>query len=78
VLFVPTATHAQIAFENSSGYNCTIKNWRTLQKDGETEPRSAVGVSSFVVDRASGRMLGDLSSQIWEHRVLDPGSNQQS
>ena len=78
ILFAPTATHAQIALENSSGYNCTIKDLRTLQKDGGTEPRSPAGLSSFIVDRASGRILGDLSSQVWKHQVLDPGSNQQS
>jgi hypothetical protein len=78
VLFTPTATHAQIALENSSGYNCTIKDLRTLGKDGGTQPRSAAGISSFVVDRASGRILGDLSSQVWKHQVLDPGSDQQS
>jgi hypothetical protein len=78
VLFTPTATHAQIAPENSSGYNCTIKDLRTLEKDGGTQPRSMAGVSSFVVDRATGRILGDLSSRVWKQQVLDPGSNQQS
>jgi hypothetical protein len=58
VLFAPTAIHAQIALENSSGYNCTIKDLRTLKKDGGTEPRSTAGISSFIVDRASGRILG--------------------
>jgi hypothetical protein len=78
VLFVPTASHAQVTLENSSGYNCTIKDLRTLQKDGGTEPRSMAGISSFIVDRASGRILGDLTSQVWKHQVLDLGSNQQS
>jgi hypothetical protein len=78
VLFAPTATHVQIAIENSSGYNCTVKDFRTLQQDGTTQPRSAAGISRFTVDRASGRILGDLSSQVWKHQVLDPGSNRQS
>jgi hypothetical protein len=54
VLLAPSATHAQIALENSSGYNCTIKDLRTLQNDGGTQPRSTAGISSFIVDRASG------------------------
>jgi hypothetical protein len=32
----------------------------------------------FIIDRASGRMLGGTVSEVWSHQVWDRGSDQQS
>jgi hypothetical protein len=32
----------------------------------------------FIIDRASGRMLGGTASGVWKHEVWDRGSDQQS
>jgi hypothetical protein len=69
------------ALAQASGYKCTIKRSLQLEKDGSTQPHHSADVyrnKEFIVDRASGRVLGDISYQVWNHQVLDTGSDEQS
>jgi|RhiMetdeSRZDD1v2_1073273.scaffolds.fasta_scaffold1211322_1 hypothetical protein len=62
-----------------SGYKCNIKHSQQLEKDGSLQPSSfASTYKEFVVDRASGRMLGGTASGVWKYAVWDRGSDQQS
>jgi hypothetical protein len=65
----------------ASGYKCTIKHSLRLGEDGSAQPHGLADWyrnKEFIVDRASGRMLGVISSQVWNHEVFDSGSNEQS
>jgi hypothetical protein len=69
--------------ENAAGYKCIIKQSLSLGKDGSTLPSASAAVfrnKEFIVDRASGRTLGDtINSQGWHKiEVWDRGSSQQS
>jgi hypothetical protein len=69
------------ALAQASGYKCTIKQSLKLEKDGSTQPHHLADTyrnKEFIVDRASGRVLGDISYQVWNHQVLDSGSDEQS
>jgi hypothetical protein len=62
------------ALAQASGYKCTIKHSLQLENDGSTQPHHSADVyrnKEFIVDRASGRVLGDISYQVWNHQVLD-------
>jgi hypothetical protein len=65
-----------------SGYKCTIQHSLNLGQDGSTQPHPAAQSylkKEFIVDRASGRMLGDISSNLlWKHEVRDLGSDKDS
>lgn len=77
VLLQPLEASAQ----SSAAYKCTVKNAYAL-KDGKLFPHQLLSSyvnKEFVVDRANGRMLGTLSSALWETvKVLDAGSKEQS
>jgi hypothetical protein len=69
------------ALAQASGYKCTIKQSLQLGKDGSAQPLDLADTyrnKEFIVDRASGRVLGDISYQVWNHQVLDSGSDEQS
>lgn len=65
-----------------SAYKCTVKNSYELKRNGMVPHRlSKLHINrEFVVDQATGRMQGDLSSASWigKNEVLDIGSNEQS
>ncbi|PWE78847.1 hypothetical protein XF30_20980 [Bradyrhizobium sp. SUTN9-2] len=76
-LFQPLETSAR----SSAAYKCIVKHAYAL-KDGKLFPHQLLSTyvnKEFVVDRADGRMLGTLSSALWETvKVLDVGSKEQS
>jgi hypothetical protein len=74
-----TVAGGATAYGEAAGYKCNVKHSLQLGKDGSLKPR-ALGdrKMEFVIDRASGRMLGDLASTIWNIEVLDRGSDKQS
>jgi hypothetical protein len=83
VLVIGTAlAERETKAEESSGYKCTIKHSLELGDDGSPRPHSSAEAfrnMEFIVDRTSGRLLGDISSQWWrKHEILDRGSDQQS
>src|SRR5260370_16545987 len=68
------------ALAQASGYKCTIKQSLQLGNDGSAQPLDLADMyrnKEFIVDRASGRVLGDIY-QVWNHQVLDTGSDEQS
>jgi hypothetical protein len=88
-LFVAlTATFPKSASPTSAipfaSYVCTVKNVYALKKEGTLEENATHLLvsegSTFVVERKTGRMLGDLSSTGWigRNEVLDLGSGSQS
>jgi hypothetical protein len=81
VIAVASDSYSEIKAQSFSGYKCTIKNSLQLKKDGSSQ-RNPVpdtwGTMEFIIDRASGRMLGGTASGVWKHEVWDRGSDQQS
>jgi hypothetical protein len=83
LLGVLAVTGATTAFGEAAGYKCTIRHTLGVGGDGSPQPHvnaQAFNNKEFIVDRASGRMLGDINSQGWtgRHEVWDRGSSQQS
>jgi hypothetical protein len=69
------------AYGEAAGYKCNIKHSLQLGKDGSAEPNALADQyrkMEFVIDRASGRMLGGTASAVWRYEVWDRGSGQQS
>jgi hypothetical protein len=67
--------------QDFSGYKCNIKQSLQLGKDGSAqqyELAESYRNMEFIIDRASGRMLGGTVSEVWSHQVWDRGSDQQS
>jgi hypothetical protein len=67
--------------QNFSGYKCKIQHSLELGKDGSPQQRELADTyrnMEFIIDRASGRMLGGTTSETWKHAVWDRGSDQQS
>jgi hypothetical protein len=60
------------ALAQASGYKCTIKQSLQLGNDGSAQPLGLADMyrnKEFIVDRASGRVLGDINYQVWNHQV---------
>ena len=70
--------------QSFASYVCTVKDLNGLREDGTIETDSAhlwiKEGSTFVVERKTGKMSGDLSTDNWPGRieVLDLGSSSQS
>jgi hypothetical protein len=76
-----TVTGGTAAFGEATGYKCNIKHSLQLGKDGSAQPNALADMyrnMEFIIDRASGRMLGGTGSGVWKHAVWDRGSDQQS
>ena len=74
-----TVAGGAAAYGEAAGYKCNIKHSLQLGKDGAAEPRALGDLKiEFVIDRASGRMLGGTAATVWKYEVLDYGSSQQS
>jgi hypothetical protein len=74
-----TVAGGAAAYDETAGYKCNIKHSLRLAKDGSAGPRALGDLKiEFVIDRASGRMLGGTTSAVWRYEVLDRGSDQQS
>ena len=74
-----TVASGAAAYGEAAGYKCNIKHSLQLGKDGSAEPRALGDLKiEFVIDRASGRMLGGTASAVWRYEVLDRGSDKQS
>ena len=72
---------ASASAQDFSGYKCNIKQSLQLGKDGSAqqyELAESYRNMEFIIDRASGRMLGGTVSEVWSHQVWDRGSDQQS
>jgi hypothetical protein len=68
---------------DAEGYKCIIRRSFELKEDGSVQPHrtpEAFRNMEFIVDPASGQLLGDISSRWWtgKREVLDRGSDQQS
>jgi hypothetical protein len=75
-----TVAGGAAAYGEAAGYKCNIKHSLQLGKDGSAQPNALANQyrnMEFVIDRASGRMLGGTASN-WKYEVWDRGSNQQS
>ena len=58
-----TVAGGAAAYDEAAGYKCNIKHSLQLGKDGSAEPRALGDLKiEFVIDRASGRMLGGTAS----------------
>jgi hypothetical protein len=72
------------AAEESTGYKCRIKHSLALARDGSPQCSASAEVfhnMEFIVDRASGRILGEaINTRSWlgKREILDKGSSQQS
>ena len=76
-----TVAGGAAAYGEAAGYKCNIKHSLQLGKDGSAQPNALANQyrnMEFVIDRASGRMLGGTASTFWNYEVLDRGSDQQS
>jgi hypothetical protein len=76
-----TVAGGAAAYDDAAGYKCNIKHSLQLGKDGSARPNALAEQyrkMEFVIDRASGRMLGGTASTTWRYEVLDRGSDQQS
>ena len=71
-----TVAGGAAAYGEAAAYKCNVKHSLKLGTDGSAEPRPLRRIE-FVIDRASGRMLGGTASD-WKYEVLDRGSDEQS
>ena len=67
---------ASASAQNFSSYKCKINQSLEPGKEGSAQPYTLANPhKEFIVDRASGRMLGGTVSEVWNHQVWDRGSD---